>query len=106
MPHALAESSGQEQLLEQCAHHKLAGRPEGLHRAEARSLRDERPKADRGDPNKLTILYPKARPERARIAHWRARYTLVIFWFLPALAVLLALLGFTIQYYAAKLSGT
>ena len=69
------------------------------------TLRDERPRADRGDPKKLTILYPKARPERARIAHWRARYALAIFWFLPAVAVVLALLGFTIQYYAVKFSG-
>lgn len=64
------------------------------------TLKDERPEADQSDPKKIGILYPRNRPKQARIAHWRARYVLPVLWFFPALFVLLALLGFTIEHHA------
>ena len=66
------------------------------------TLPDERPKADRADPNTLLIVYPKRHPDQARIAHWHARYALVLLWFLPALAVLVFLLGAVLIHYAHR----
>jgi hypothetical protein len=45
------------------------------------------------------------RPKKARIAHWRARYALVLMWFLPAVAVLLFLLGAVILHQGKHLLG-
>lgn len=47
----------------------------------------------------------RGRPKKARIAHWRARYALVLMWFLPAVAVLVFLLGAVILHQGKHLLG-
>ena len=66
------------------------------------TLRDELPTPGGTDPDELLVIYPFGDPERAQLADSRVRYTWPLFWFLPALAVLLALFGFTLQYYATR----
>ncbi len=60
------------------------------------TLQDERPRGDRTNTNEVTVVYPRENPARARIAHWHARYVLPLFWFAPALAILVVLLLFTL----------
>ncbi len=66
------------------------------------TLQDELPKSGGPDPKALLVIYPHGHPERAQLADPRVRYTWPILWFLPALAVLLAVAGFTLQYYATR----
>ena len=66
------------------------------------TLRDERPKADRADPDHIKLIYPNAHPDRARIAHWHARYAIPLFFVLPALSVLIFLLMVTIAHHARQ----
>lgn len=66
------------------------------------TLQDELPKPGEADPKALVVIYPRGHPERAQLADSRVRYTWPLFWFMPALAVLLAMLGFTLQYYATR----
>lgn len=66
------------------------------------TLRDELHMPGGTDPKALLVIYPYGHPERAQLADARVRYTWPLFWFLPALAVLLAVVGFTLQYYATR----
>lgn len=66
------------------------------------TLRDEFPTPGKPDPKSLLVIFPHGHPERAQLADARVRYTWPLLWFLPALAVLLAAAGFTLQYYATR----
>ncbi len=66
------------------------------------TLRDELPTPGGTDPMALLIIHPFGHPERAQLADSRVRYSWPLLWFLPALAVLLAVVGFTLQYYATR----
>ena len=69
------------------------------------TLKDARPRADRGDSDTIEVIFPEGRPDLARVAHWRARYAWPLFWFLPALWALVFMLCVVMAYYAEKLVG-